>query len=72
MEVISKQEYLHVLLELDLITTKFIALKQENRRFLWDLQQLSVEKEQQYDQLSQQVQKLELILLSLWQQRLGS
>jgi hypothetical protein len=36
MEIVSKQEYDHILSELDLVTTKFIALEQENQKLLGD------------------------------------
>jgi hypothetical protein len=50
-----------------LLTTKFVALEQENQKFLGDLQQVSVEKAQ-HEELSQRVQQLELVVLSLRQQ----
>ena len=68
MESVSKQEYMRVISELDLLTTKFVALEQENHKLLGDLQQLTVEKAQQHDELSQRVHQLETTLLSLRQQ----
>jgi hypothetical protein len=65
METISKQEYDRILLELDLLTTKFVAWEQENQKLLGDLQQVSVEKAQQHEELSKRVQQLELVVLSL-------
>ena len=34
METVSKQEYMRILSELDLLMTKFVALEQENQNFL--------------------------------------
>ena len=68
METVNKQEYIHILSELDLLTTKFVALEQENQKLLGDLQQVSVEKAQQHEELSKRVQQLEAIVLSLRQQ----
>jgi hypothetical protein len=68
METVNKQEYDRILSELDLLTTKFVALEQENHKLLGDLQQVSAEKAQQHDELSQRVQQLELVVLSLRQQ----
>jgi hypothetical protein len=67
METVSKQEYDRILSELDLLTTKFVALEHENQKLLGDLQQVSVEKAQQHEELSQRVQQLELVVLSLRQ-----
>ena len=63
MESISKQEYMRVLSELDMLTTKFVALEQENQRLLGDLQQVSVEKVQQFGELLQWMHQLEATLL---------
>ena len=68
METVSKQEYTRILSELDLLTTKFVALEQENQKLLGDLQHMSDEKAQQHEELSRQVQQLELLVLSLRQQ----
>jgi hypothetical protein len=68
MESISKQEYDRILSELDLLTTKFVALEQENQKLLGDLQHVSVEKAQQHEELTKRVQQLELVVLSLRQQ----
>jgi outer membrane murein-binding lipoprotein Lpp len=65
METISKREYNRILSELDLLTTKFVALEQENEKLLRDLQQASIEKAQQQEELSKRVQQLELVVLSL-------
>ena len=48
MESVSKQEYMRVTSELDMLNTKFVALEQENQRLLGHLQQVSAEKVQQY------------------------
>jgi hypothetical protein len=63
MESVSKQEYMRVLSELDMLSTKFVALEQENQRLLGDLQQVTAEKAQQYEELSQRVHQLEATLL---------
>ena len=44
MDPVSKQEYMRVLSELDMLTNKFVALEQENQRLLGDVQQVSAEK----------------------------
>ena len=46
MEIINMEECIDVLFELNYLTNKFEALKQENLRFLEDLHQISVEKVQ--------------------------
>ena len=46
MESVSKQEYMRVLSELDMLTNKFVALEQENQKLLVDLQHVSTEKPQ--------------------------
>ena len=51
MESVRKQEYMRVLSELDMPTNKFVALEQENQRLLGDLQHMSTEKAQQYEEL---------------------
>ena len=50
MEIITKQEYMCILLELELLQIKFVSLEQENQKFLGDLQQVSAEKAQQDDE----------------------
>ena len=72
MESVSREEYMRVLSELDCLSTKFIALEQQNQRLLGDLQQVSVEKVQQDNELSQRVHELELALVSLRQQASSS
>ena len=59
MESVSKQEYVRVVSELEHLANKFIALEQENQRLLGGLQQVSIEKAQQYDELSTHVLQLE-------------
>ena len=78
MESISKDEYMRVISELDMLTTKFVALEQENQKLLVDLQHVSTEKAQQHDELSQRlqqqsqrVQQLEEALFSMCQQASG-
>ena len=78
MESISKDEYMRVISELDMLTTKFVALEQENQKLLVDLQHVSTEKAQQHDELSQRlqqqsqrVQQLEEALFSRRQQASG-
>ena len=68
MESVSKQEYVRVISELEHLTNKFMALEQENQRLLGDLQQVSIQKAQQYDELSTRVLQLETTLRSLHQQ----
>ena len=53
MESVSKQEYMRVLSELDMLSTKFVALEQENQILLGHLQQVSAEKVHQFEELSQ-------------------
>ena len=72
MEPVSRDEYMRVLSELDCLSTKFIALEQENQRLLGDLQQVSTEKVQQHNELSQRVHELESALVSLRQQASSS
>jgi hypothetical protein len=55
METISKQEYDRILSEPDFLVTKFVALEQENQKLLGDLQQVSVEKAKQHEELSKRV-----------------
>jgi hypothetical protein len=59
MESVSKQEYMRVLSELDMLTTKFVALEQENKKLLVDLQHVYTKKTQQNEELSHRVQQLE-------------
>ena len=68
MESVSKQEYMRVLSELDMLTNKFVALEHENQRLIGDLQHVSAEKAQQYEELSQRVHQLEATILSLREQ----
>ena len=65
MESINKQEYLRVLFELDMLTTKFVALEQENQRLIGDLQHVSTEKTHQYVELSTRVHQLEATIFAL-------
>ena len=62
MEIITKQEYVCILLELELLPTKFVSLEQENQKLLGDLQQVSVEKSQKHEELPKHVQQLEVVL----------
>ena len=68
MESVSKQEYMRVLSELDLLSNKFVALEQENQKLLGDLQQVTAEKTHQCDELSERVRQLEAIVQALRQQ----
>ena len=54
MESISKQEYIQVISELEHLANQFVILEQENERLFRDLQQVSIEKTQQYGSLHQQ------------------
>jgi hypothetical protein len=40
METVNKQEYDGILSKPDLLTTKFVALEQENKKFPGDLQRV--------------------------------
>ena len=53
MESVGKQEYMRVLSELDMLTNKFVALEHENQRLIGDLQHVSTETTQQYEESSQ-------------------
>ena len=72
MKSVGKQEYMCVLSELDMLTNKFVALHHENQSLLGDLQHLTAEKAQQYEELSQRVQQLEATILALREQTLGA
>mgnify|MGYP000471058964 CR=1 FL=1 len=72
MESLSKQEYMRVLSELDMLMNKFVALEHENQRLLEDLQHVTAEKAQQYEELSQRVRQLEATILSLREQMSGA
>ena len=65
MAVVSEQEYMHILGDLERLTTKLMALEQENRRLFVNLQKVNVEKAQQHQELTQRVQQLELALITL-------
>ena len=64
-----------------MLTTKFVALEQENQKLLVDLQHVSTKKAQQHEELShrvqqleeksQRVQELEAMLLAMRQQASG-
>ena len=68
----SKEEYMRVLSELDMLTNKFMALEQENQRLIGDLQHVSAEKAQQYEEISQRLHQLEATILSLREQASGA
>ena len=72
MESLSKQEYMRVLSELYMLMNKFVALEHENQRLLEDLQHVTAEKAQQYEELSQRVRQLEATILSLREQMSGA
>ena len=57
MASISTHEYQYVLSELQCLKEKFMALEQENKRMLGDLQQITIEKQQQHRELTLQVQQ---------------
>ena len=48
---------MRVISELDMLTTKFIALEQENQKLLIDSHHVSTEKVQQHDKLSHGLHK---------------
>ena len=62
---------MRVLSELDMLTTKFVALEQENQRLIRDLQHVSTEKPRQYEELSTRVHQLEGTILVLREQATG-
>ena len=70
METLSKQEYLQVLYELDLLSKKFVALGIREPKGYWNLQQVSAKKAQQCDGLSKQVLQHEAVLSALYTQLL--
>ena len=63
MEFVRKQEYMHVLSKLYMLMNNVVALEQENKRLLKDLQHVSIEKPQQYEELSQWPHQLEATIL---------
>ena len=68
METVSAQEYQSVFSELQSLKEKFVALEQENHRLLGDLQQISLEKQQQHGELTLRLQQLEETIVTLQQQ----
>ena len=75
MASISLEEHQFVLSELECLKGKFMALEQENQRLLGDLQQVTMEKRQHDEELTQRVrqyeervQQLEMALASSQQQ----
>jgi hypothetical protein len=56
MEPVSREKYMRVLSKLDCLSTKFIALEQENQRLVTHLEQVSTNKIQQHTELSQPLQ----------------
>ena len=65
MAFVSQQEYQSVLSEFECLKEKFMALEQENHRLLGDLQQVTMEKRQQHEELTLRVQQLEANIISL-------
>ena len=57
-----------VLSELQCLKGKFVALEQENQHLLGNLQQITIEKQQQHEVLTLQVQQFEATIVSLQQQ----
>ena len=55
-----------------MLTNKLVAVEHENQRLLGDLQQVSAEKAQQYEELPQRVHQLEATILTLREQALGA
>ena len=72
MAVIREQEYVHIPGDLECLTTKFMALEQENQFLLRDLQQVNAKKAQQHDELTHKVHQFEVTHITLRQQGLGS
>ena len=56
-----------VLSELQCLKGKFVALEQENQHLLGNLQQITIEKQQQHGELTLRVQKLEVTIVLLQQ-----
>ena len=57
MESISLEEHQFVLSELECLKGKFVALEQENQRLLGNLQQVTIEKRQHDEGLTQRVRQ---------------
>ena len=55
MASISLEEHQFVLSELECLKGKFVALEQENQHLLGDLQQVTMEKRQHDEELTQRV-----------------
>ena len=51
------------LIELDMLTNKFVALEQDNQTLLGDLHQVSAKKVQKYAELSQRAHELDITML---------
>ena len=68
MATISAQENQYVISKLQCLKEKFVAMKQENQCMLGDLQQITIEKQQQHEVLTLQVQQFEATIVSLQQQ----
>ena len=62
---------MRIILELDMRTNIFVAFEHENQRLLGDLQHVTTEKAQQYEELSQRVHQLEATILLLREKRQG-
>ena len=59
MAFVSTQEYQSILSELQCLKEKFVALDQENKYLLGDLQQITIKKYQQHEELTLRVQQHE-------------
>ena len=70
MAIVSAQEYQSVILELQCLKEKFVALEQEDHRMLGDLHKITIEKQQtqQHRELTLCMQQLEATIVSLQQQ----
>ena len=68
MATVSTKKYQSVFSELQCLKEKFVALERENKRLLGDFQQITLEKQQQYGELTLHVQQLEVTIVSSQQE----
>ena len=69
MAIINSEEYITLVAEMENIKSKFASLELENQRLLGDLQKVTMEKQQQEEEFTRQVQQLESTIVILQQQR---
>ena len=63
MKVVSQQDFIFVVSELECLITKFVALKMHNQWLFQDHQKMIMEK--QHDELTRRLQQLESALVAL-------